>query len=449
MEKDLILFSPIGSTDPIRKMHDGPCIHIIRNYHPYKVFLFLTKEMGDKEKAFQFYTKPIKKVAPDIEIEYIYTDIVDAHLYDSFMQSIPNAVYDVHERYPEAEILMNISSGTPQMTTTMAIISMQESWFRPVQVMTPVHASNQNNKGDDQTDIDTMMETNMDDEDGAENRCDEPKLRALHYYDDRNRINSLIGQFEYRAAHTIARQNPDIPAEVAKLLDHAYWRNQLQGKKAKETLSKYEGISLFPFTGRKSDLIEYFLTIQIEQKKRNLSRVLTQAIPFMYELFLEYVRNNTRINLASIAVRDKKNRQHYICKRNKIRDAYPGMLDFLDTCYDKRFRDDKDLSATVIMKLCKYADKSDLVKNQAIHTELLELQHRVKNVIDIRNDVAHTVQNIDEEEFRNRTQMNSDALIEELFKMLKLIYGEDIHNIRNVYTQINQWITKLLKLGKE
>lgn len=448
MEKDLILFSPIGSTDPIRKMHDGPCIHIIRNYHPYKVFLFLTKEMGDKEKAFQFYTKPIKKVAPDIEIEYIYTDIVDAHLYDSFMQSIPNAVYDVHERYPEAEILMNISSGTPQMTTTMAIISMQESWFRPVQVMTPVHASNQNNKGDDQADIDTMMETNMDDEDGAENRCDEPKLRALHYYDDRNRINSLIGQFEYRAAHTIARQNPDIPAEVAKLLDHAYWRNQLQGKKAKETLSKYEGISLFPFTGRKSDLIEYFLTIQIEQKKRNLSRVLTQVIPFMYELLLEYVKNNTNINLDSIA--DRKGGQHYICRKNKIRDAYPGMLQFLDTCYPGTgFKNDSDLSAKIIMQLCEYADNSNLAKDKAKHTEMLESLDRVEKVIRLRNEVAHNMLDIDEEEFRNRTQMNSDALIEELFKLLRLTYGDDIRNLRNVYTQINQWITKLLKLGKE
>ncbi len=448
MKKDLILFSPIGSTDPIRKMHDGPCIHIIRNYHPNRVFLFLTKEMGEREKANQFYTKPIKKIAPYIEIEYIYTDIVAAHLYDSFMQSIPNAVYDVHEKYPDSEILMNISSGTPQMTTTMAIISMQESWLRPVQVMTPVHASNQNNEGNDQSDIETMMDTNMDDEEEAENRCDEPKLRALHYYDDRNRINSLTEQFEYRAASTIARQNSDIPSDVKKLLEHAYWRGQLQGKKAKKALAKYEGISLFPFTGRKSDLVEYFLTIQIEQRKHNLSRVLTQVIPFMYELLLEYVKTNTKIILESVA--ERRGGQHYICKRNKFKKAYPRMLDFLDTFYPGTgLKNDVDLSAKIIMQLCEYADKGDLVCDKAKHAEMLESLYRVEKVIRLRNEIAHNMLDIDEEEFYIRTQMTSRFLVEELFKMLRLTYGEDIRNLRKIYIQINQWIEKLLKLGKE
>ena len=29
-----ILFSPIGTTDPVRNCRDGACLHILRHYHP-------------------------------------------------------------------------------------------------------------------------------------------------------------------------------------------------------------------------------------------------------------------------------------------------------------------------------------------------------------------------------------------------------------------------------
>lgn len=45
-----ILFSPIGTTDPVRNCRDGACLHILRHYHPDKVVLYFTAEMEKRER---------------------------------------------------------------------------------------------------------------------------------------------------------------------------------------------------------------------------------------------------------------------------------------------------------------------------------------------------------------------------------------------------------------
>ena len=40
-DRKRVLFSPIGTTDPIRDCYDGGCLHIVRHYRPQKVVLYL------------------------------------------------------------------------------------------------------------------------------------------------------------------------------------------------------------------------------------------------------------------------------------------------------------------------------------------------------------------------------------------------------------------------
>ena len=44
-KQETILFSCLGSTDPVRGEHDGPMLHIARHYRPDKILWYLTKEM--------------------------------------------------------------------------------------------------------------------------------------------------------------------------------------------------------------------------------------------------------------------------------------------------------------------------------------------------------------------------------------------------------------------
>lgn len=36
-----VLFSPVGTSDPIRGYKDGPMLHIARVYRPYKIYIFI------------------------------------------------------------------------------------------------------------------------------------------------------------------------------------------------------------------------------------------------------------------------------------------------------------------------------------------------------------------------------------------------------------------------
>ena len=45
-----ILFSPIGSTDPIKYFHDGSMLHICRHYKPDTVILYMSKEITQRNR---------------------------------------------------------------------------------------------------------------------------------------------------------------------------------------------------------------------------------------------------------------------------------------------------------------------------------------------------------------------------------------------------------------
>lgn len=78
-----VLFTPVGDTDPVRGYHDGGMLHILRHYAPVdRVFVFLTKEMEDKETESGCYTKGIQKVAPQCKIEFIRSGITEPHIYE-------------------------------------------------------------------------------------------------------------------------------------------------------------------------------------------------------------------------------------------------------------------------------------------------------------------------------------------------------------------------------
>ncbi len=118
-----ILFTPAGDTDPVRDYHDGAILHILRHYPADKVILFLTKDMEEKEDEMHCYTRGIASVAPDVPVEILRSGITEPQKYEKLtaMQDAFASAYDAH---PEAEWLLNVSSGTPQIKTVMALLAL-------------------------------------------------------------------------------------------------------------------------------------------------------------------------------------------------------------------------------------------------------------------------------------------------------------------------------------
>ena len=61
--KKYILFSAVGTTDPISNGYDGSILHICRKYLPEKVVLYLSKEMLELHRKDDRYRFSIKKLA--------------------------------------------------------------------------------------------------------------------------------------------------------------------------------------------------------------------------------------------------------------------------------------------------------------------------------------------------------------------------------------------------
>lgn len=84
-----ILFSPIGSTDPVSGMHDGALLHIIRTYKPDRVVLYLSKEICELEEKDGRYSYCLDRIEELIKHKFERRfikreDLVDVHVFDFF-----------------------------------------------------------------------------------------------------------------------------------------------------------------------------------------------------------------------------------------------------------------------------------------------------------------------------------------------------------------------------
>ena len=446
-----ILFSPLGDTDPIRDCHDGACLHILRHYQPERVVLFYTKDMENKERRDHRYTRAVHKLSPNCAIEEIFSGIVAAYLYEEFSKILPEAVQSVRDRYPEHEILINLSSGTPQMKTVLAMLAADTERCRGIQV--PSHSGKSNRKNrpaSDDVDVDILLELNEDDEEGAKNRCEEPPLSVFRYHAEKNRIISLIRAYEYNAALTLARSSSLVPADAKQLLKHAAARTELLPDKARKILAEYNGQELFLFTGEEELLIEYFLIMQLDQENDHLSNFMLRISPFLDKFLLDYVQKNVRggrqnpKNILNLS-RYIKRKDSYRLERERIKQAAPKWLIRLDREYWGGYKD-SDLSFTLLIYYCDYMQEEGLTKDTKLHDDMMAELGKLGNIRDLRNNVAHQITNVTRESFQEVIQMTPPALMAIFTQMLTLVYGGKIKEALATYRRINEWLEEALEI---
>lgn len=132
-----ILFSAVGSTDPISGQHDGALLHIIRFYRPDTVYLYMSKEicqLEDKDRRYTYCLEKLKEFENiSFEIKYIKRpNLVDVHIFDFFLDEFRSILTEIYTD-EEDEILLNVSSGTPAMKSALQILSaFFEKPMRPI-----------------------------------------------------------------------------------------------------------------------------------------------------------------------------------------------------------------------------------------------------------------------------------------------------------------------------
>ena len=444
-----VLFSPIGNTDPIRDCYDGACIHIIRHYHPDEAVLFFTKEMWEREQVNHCYTRAVAHVAPKCNVRCIATDIVDAHLYDSFIEVLPKHIRELKK--DDVEVLLNLSSGTPQIKTMMAIMAVEDG-LRGIQVVSPNKASNSRSvpvQADD--DVDAMLVNNFDDEPGAENRCQEPPLQVIRYFSERQRIISLISLYEYEAAYELAKGSVNIAREVKELLHHAALRRKLMIQEARKVCSGVDGVRLFLNVGeirnrqlqeKAEQLVEYLLTLVVFQRKGYLSEFLVKCNNFLFELMEYYVRTNCRrLNLRQCM-------DNRIVSRELLQESYPALLAELDTCWRGGFKD-SEISFILLCKVIRYAHVNDYYddvdKAKQVDVLLNEIFENGQ-FSRLRNNSAHTISDVTETMFKDMVGMASCEFMQNVVKLAGVVIHKNVVKLSGVYDILNKAIADRLSL---
>ena len=460
-----ILFSPVGMTDPIsmipdenggKPIYDGSCLHIIRHYHPAKVYIYYTKEVEEREKKYHVFSKAIQHVSPECEIESISSEIVEAHLYDEYLDNLPACLLKIHAENPDTTILLNLSSGTPALKGIMAIMATEYPWCKGIQVSTPARKSNPRNKFPDEERIRRLAE-NVDDKPGnAPNRCTEPALKIIHFYQLRQQLKSLIEHYDYYGASYVADSNRDLlDSEAVDLIKCCKLRVQLNIESAKRVLPAEQRDKVFPLPEEQEKLVEHLLTMDIDVQQGNFSSFVLKITPFLSEFLYRYILHNIDCPLEeSGAIFEEKGiRKIY----NKIIEKeMPDLYNYLEDQVENFYKGKKanPIYPIFMWHILNYAMEKNKAKDMEMHKRLMDvpLMRRavnkdtsiMKKLNNLRNATAHSIQNCDERYIDRKTGTKPRCMINNFWDMLALLYGDSIKEQCHSYQKINKQIKEAL-----
>ena len=269
-----VLFTCVGTTDPVRGEHDGPMLHIMRHYRPEKVYIFFSEEIYEKSLPDRRFERTFEDVkarwdyAP--EAEYILSGIKEVQDVDVLYAPMYEAVENIRRESPESEILINLTSGTPQMQMIMSHIALDTRYrARGIQVSNFERASGTSDRTNRRDyDIELELELNEDNEADAKNRCVEPRLFAVRREHTRQQVVALLEQRNFDAVEQL---RDVLPEELLGLVRHLARRNRLHSG---EALKLSQGLEL-PFklyAYKKGDRAEYGRSCEYYLMMKNLIR---------------------------------------------------------------------------------------------------------------------------------------------------------------------------------
>lgn len=436
-----ILYSAVGDTDPIRGYHDGAMLHILRHYHPDKLVLFLSKEMVEKEEDRGVYTKAIKSVDEAVAIDLIKTDLVDVHKIDALMPMVDD-FYRLREEYPDSEILLNLSSGTPQMKEIMSYLSIEYDDVIGIQVDSPQKSSNRSEAAlQDDEDIETAIECNIDSEASSPCRCHEPHLNYLK----RNRLKleliTALRSYDYSKAKMLFSsyqntfpQNTWTDDGINIALKHAQNRLNLKYEDAIKICCRVGSNSITSVYDERKiiKLDEYLMLMEVRLKQGQIEDFILKISPFMSELMRFYLAKYWNVRWSNVCFEESK-------KSNKIN---MGL-------FEKEY---PELYKSWAKK--KRAYRQDYIECSLSH--LLEMLREMKNVDStlfsqlesirevekkIRNKLAHEMIVFAEADICKQVGIQSlHSFFQDIRKVFYTIIDESQPRKKLVYDLVNEYI---------
>ena len=415
-----ILISAVGDTDPIRNFHDGPLLHIVRVYRPEKIVLVHSERSLTKHDKLVKALKSIKDYSPEI--------IQDGGVLPDAQVAIFDEMYDtvssiVKKYISDDEIILNISSATPQIISAMfAVNRISDFNVTAVQVVTPQHKSNEGLRHDNQEDIDTLIETNLDNQSDYENRTLEDTGMKFSLDLTKRNLKALIDNYDYQGALELLRalklpkkqESFSNIKELRKKLTEISDTIKIQGMPDKIVKSKL-------LSNQAKSALNSYLNIDRNHKQGNIAEVLIR-VKSLVEFILEDYLNNHFLDVITY----KEDGKPFL---NALK--YPEILKKFQENAKKRDQEYHSgyLSLHGYIGILKFFEPNH---------DLLKHIYDIQEINQVRNQVAHSLQAFDRE---NLTKVSSAVFASKQI----LLDSFDIDNHWfSFYEDLNQEIKKLL-----
>lgn len=437
-----ILYTPVGDTDPIRGCYDGGMLHIVRHFNPDMAILVLSKEMEQKEASDSRFSKALKHVKADLDIKLIYTGLEDVHRIDT-LQPFVDHFYEMLSEYPDAEILINLSSGTPQMKLIMSYLSVEHDAVRGIQVDSPQGGSNRSEPAvNDDEDIEIVIENNFDDQGDAENRCHEPQMGYIKRNNLKQSLHTLINSYKYKEAisfyHGYKRTFKDgVVIDVLPLLEHAQLRLGLDYDGALQKCRKVGSVNLSSiFTDKVlRKLHEFLMLMEVRLKQGQIEDFILKTTPFMYELMRYYFTKEFHVNWRQV---EKKTSKGVRLDMVAFKNQYPKLYESWQENSDTPYLQELQVSFYHMLHMLEDYDTVD----SSLLKQLKEIRRIEKK---IRNKMAHEVVVFTEQDICSAAEIQSlQSFLHQIKDVFFIITGQEKQN-KLIYDTINTYVLEQIQ----
>lgn len=452
-----ILFSPIGLTDPISRNHDGAMLHISRRYSPEIIYMYLSEDMQEKQNKDQRYTKVIeyldKSLGTDTQIVRLDGSKIDSvYKFDLYYEEFEKYLKQIKNDYPDAEILLNTSSGTPAMKSALQVIAaLGEGNYKAIQVPAP----NKVNHEPPEIPVDDMWKENKDNEKGYKDRTEVSTHLQLITKFKKEIIKKHIDQYDYHAAFEVAKDiKNSLSKEALKGIEAAKERLSLNDlayaelfKEAGADIEKFELDEYFKNENKDIKLYEYILSLDVKVKREEYADFVRSISPILRDIFKLYAERKLNINVLKYC--DKPNSEprlklkkifKYIEKGNEEGKEAQIILDALNKEFGK-FTDSALAASNLTVIIEAFETNKQII-------EMIKTLRRLEK--NVRNIAAHQVVSINDEKIKEGSsdkEGKNGKTSKQIVQMIQMIAQKaKITKVGNwnSYKDMNEYIKGLI-----
>lgn len=456
---DDILFTCAGTSDPVRGNRDGGILHIMRYYHPKRAYLFLSQQIADLEAQDHRFEKTFQHIQEVCAAQGIVyqpslfmhnSQLCDASKIDLVEKPLLEYFTSVAAENPNCRILLNLSSGTPQMKTLMQFLAVDSPYHvLGVQVDGPQQNKKDQSRTDNETyNVDYELETNYDDEPDClpegerRNRTSEPEMFAIKHQRHRQQFNKLLKRRDYDVLLEIPQK---LPEQLRMLLKHLSARNNLQSEEAYKLSNKLTNLGFPLYPAKKSnshyrDLSEYYLLLRNLQLTGRYSEFVLRLNPFLTELLFALLSH------TEFAPYLKRGSNRIFVTVDALSTEKPALMKKLQAEMGKPYISENfsvllGVSMVLVVNMLSNEQQNFLRACNALNTTQ-------------RNPTAHQLHAVLEDDIKHDCcyveQYDSAEILQKLGELLVLAYPDVCDkSLFTIYDRCNKYIRDCLQLSDE